>query len=214
MLSQPSNLGLCGSLANAYGPYDYRTDKDKLDIVEGAHFTIEVEQLIKGKGGYLGGDIDYTLRAFPNHHRALISMMRFGERVKLPRVPNARYDVECYFMRAIAFRPEDATVRMIYALFLRSKNRTDEAHRQLQAAQEYAGDSAFTHFNVGMVAMDIGDTERALQAAHRAMALGFTRTTLRDRLESAGKWREPVSSSGAASAPIAASAAGSGASAP
>src|SRR4051812_47506028 len=61
----------CGSLANPYGPFDYRTSKDKLDIVEGAHFTPDVETLRSGSTGSLGADIDYTLRTSPNHHRAL-----------------------------------------------------------------------------------------------------------------------------------------------
>ena len=35
----------CGSLENAYGPYDYRTDKDKLGVVEKFHFGLQQESL-------------------------------------------------------------------------------------------------------------------------------------------------------------------------
>jgi hypothetical protein len=67
----------CGPLENAYGPYDYRTDKAKLPIVLGAHFTPEVEALIRGATSTRPGhDIDYTLRAIPNNPRALYSMMQ------------------------------------------------------------------------------------------------------------------------------------------
>ena len=67
----------CGSLENAYGPYDYRTDRgNRLYLVESAHFTPVVESLISGLSGPLGAELDYTLRAFPNHHRALISDAR------------------------------------------------------------------------------------------------------------------------------------------
>ena len=66
VLAQSGNPA-CGPLANGYGPYDARKDPDKLPIVLGAHFTPQVEMLIKATTGYIGGDIDYTLRAIPNH---------------------------------------------------------------------------------------------------------------------------------------------------
>ena len=182
----------CGPLANAYGPYDYRTDRDKLPIVEAAHFTPEVESLIRGKSGYLGGDLDYTLRAFPNHHRALISMMRFGDRVKGPRVPSAQYDVECYFVRGVTFRPDDVTARMLFATFLNSKNRKPEALRQLELVRTLAGDNPFTHYNLGLVYFDVGAFDKALAQAHRAHELGFPRPELADKLKAANRWAEPM----------------------
>src|SRR4051794_26054278 len=68
----------CGSLANAYGPFDYRsTDKTALNMVEGPHFPPKVEALISGNSGPIGAELGYTLRAFPNHHRALLAVMRY-----------------------------------------------------------------------------------------------------------------------------------------
>ena len=101
----------CGSLQNAYGPFDYRNDKDKLGVVEAYHFSTEVASLIKGKSGSLGGDIDYTLRAFPNHPRALMAMVQLGWREKTTKVSGAQYSVECYLHRAIRFRDDDGTSR-------------------------------------------------------------------------------------------------------
>ena len=197
----------CGPLANAYGPYDYRTDKGYLPIVEGAHFTPEVEALIRGKGGYIGGDLDYTLRAFPNHHRALISMMRFGDRVKGPRAPNAQYDVECYFVRAVTFRPDDMTARMLFATFLTKNARKDEALKQLDLVLARAGDNPFTHYNLGLLYFDAGAHDKALIQAHRALELGFPRLELANQLKAANRWTEPVSPAAAASAPPASTAA-------
>lgn len=189
-----SGAAQCGDLANAYGPFDYRTDKgEKLHLVESAHFTPVVESLVRSVTGYIGGDIDYTLRAFPNHHRALLSMMRLGERLKTPRVPNTNYSVECYFVRAITFRSEDTTVRMIYAMFLNKNQRKREALEQLSATRQMAGDNGFTHYNLGLLYMDLGEPELALAEAHTAQALGFMRPELKDRLAAAGKWAEPAS---------------------
>jgi hypothetical protein len=190
----------CGPLANGYGPYDYRTDKPLLPIVEGAHFTAQVESLIKGNAGYLGGDLDYTLRAFPNHHRALVSMMRYGERVKARRAPNAQYDVECYFVRAITFRPDDTTVRMLYATFLSKQRRRDEALQQLAVAEKQVGDNPFSNYNLGLVYFEVNEFPKALKQAHIAMTMGFPRPELKDKLVAAGHWSEPLPAAAAAPA--------------
>lgn len=183
----------CGELENAYGPFDYRTDRDKLSIVEGAHFTRPVEMLVRGERGHLVQDLDYTLRAFPNHHRALASMVRLGDRQKVTRIAGSKWDVECYLERAVRFRPDDTTVRMLYASFLHPRQRKDEALSHLRVASEYARDNPFTHYNMGLVYLDLGEHGRALEHAQMAQALGFPRTELKDRLVAAGKWAEAAS---------------------
>ena len=184
----------CGPLKplGQYGPYDYRTDSDKLPIVLNHHFTPEVESLIRGKSGYLGADIDYTLRAIPNNHLALIAMMRLGERDKTSKPQGSNYSVECWFLRALQFRPDDGIVRMIYSTYLNSKGRIPEAKAQLKTARNYAKDNGFTHYNIGLHYFALKDYEQALVQAHKAIALGFLQMALRDQLQSVGKWTEPV----------------------
>jgi len=183
--------GSCGQLQNGYGPYDYRTDRDKLPIVEGAHFTPEVEALVRSVTGYIGGDIDYTLRAFPNHHRALLAMMRFGERTKSVQPPSAKYTIDCYFQRAVRFKPDDTTARMLFATYLHKNGRNAEANQQMEQTVALAGDNAFTRYNAGLVYLDLKNYDKALQQAHLAYGLGFTRPELREALKKAGKWVEP-----------------------
>lgn len=183
----------CGPLTNGYGPFDYRTDRDKLPIVTGAHFTPEVESLVRGNTSSTpGGDIDYTLRAIPNNHRALISMMRLGEKEKTPKPSGSRYTVECWFDRAIRFRPDDSIVRMIYSTYLNKNGRVPEATSQLETATTYAKDNAFTHYNIGLHYFDLQNYGQALIQAHKAIELGFTQTALRGKLQSVGKWTEPA----------------------
>ena len=198
MVTQPQMVlaqeegSVCGPLQNGYGPYDYRTDHDKLPIVLGAHFTPLVEQLIRGTTGPIGGDIDYTLRAIPNNPRALMSMMRLGEKEKTTQPSGSRYTVECWFDRAIRFRPDDSVVRMVYTMFLTKSNRKPEALRQLETVLALAKDNPLTYFNVGLLYLDIGESEKALVQAHKAMELGLPKTELRDKLQAIGKWQEPV----------------------
>lgn len=195
---------ICGQLQNAYGPYDYRTDRDKLPMVESAHFTAEVEALVRSVTGYIGGDIDYTLRAFPNHPRALLAMMRYGERTKSAQPPNAKFTVDCYFQRAVRFKPDDTTARMLFATYLHKNGRNAEANQQMEQTLALAGDNAFTRYNAGLVFLDMKNYEKALQQAHIAYELGFTRPELRQALKTAGKWVEPPA--GAASMPASAQA--------
>ena len=191
----------CGPIANAFGPFDYRTEKgNSLYLVESAHFTPAVEALIRGNAGYLGGDLDYTLRAFPNHHRALMSVMRYGEKTKSPQPPNLRYTVECYFVRALQFKPDDTIARLIYATFLGKNARVPEALQQLEQVSKLAQDNAFTHYNTGLVYFDLKQYDRALEQAHKAYALGFPQPELRDQLKAAGKWKDAPASVPAASA--------------
>lgn len=190
--SEPS---ACGSLANAYGPYDYRVDRDKLPLVLGAHFTPEVEALIRGKTSITpGGDIDYTLRAIPNNHRALLAMMRLGEKEKTHQPRGSRYSIECWFERAVRFRPDDTIARMLYSTFLGSKGRIPEASRQLEIATTYAKGNAFTHYNIGLHYFDLKNYDQALVQAHKAIELGFSPTLLHNQLQSVGKWSEPANS--------------------
>ncbi len=191
----PIQNSSCGPLNSPgqYGPYDARTDLDKLGIVLGRHFRPEVESLIRGTSSATpGGDIDYTLRAIPNHPKALLAMMRLGEKEKSPQPKDSRYTVECWFDRAIRFRPDDTMVRMIYTMFLTQNNRKPEALAQLEIVQKAAEDNAFTHQNVGLLYFDLGDYPQALLEAHKAIALGLDRPDLRGKLQAVGQWREPI----------------------
>lgn len=138
-------------------------------------------------------------------------MMRYGERTKSPQPPNVRYPVECYFLRAIRFQPDDTTVRMLYATFLQKQGREKEANAQLQQASVDAKDDAFTHYNIGLVYLDGKNYDEALRQAHRAYALGFPRMELKTRLQAAGHWREPQASPAAPASSVAPAAAASGA---
>ena len=194
----------CGSLKENYGPYDYRTERfGKLKVVENHHFAPQVESLVKGQSSYLGDDLSFVLRVSPNHHRALLSIMRYGEKTKSPQPPYLQYSIDCYFDRAIRFQPDDTVVRSLYAQYLIKTGRPNLAIPQLEAADSYAKDNPLSHYNIGLIYFELKDYGRALDQEHKAMRLGLTRPGLADALRSVNRWREP--SSQAASAPSAAS---------
>ncbi len=177
---------------DGFGPYDYRVNKNKLPIVENAHFTPGVEQLFERKTSFFGADIGYTLYRFPNHHRALSAMARLAKRERNDMPRGATYTVECYFERALRFRSDDAVARMLYADFLVQRGRSDDALKQLQVIRKVAGDNAMTHYNLGMIYAEAKQNDFALAEAHKAMALGLKWPGLREKLVKAGAWAEPA----------------------
>jgi len=190
--AQAQSGWFCGPLENGYGPFDYRsTPYDKREIVERFHFTPQVRSLSKGASTTkIGGDIGYTLHAFPNHPQALDAMARLGRKLNTGHPPGARYTVECYFERAIRFTPDDPQVRILYAHFLTQAKRTSEAKRQLILAEQAAPTRADLLYNLGLGFVDVGDFDKALAYAHRAYAAGIEIPGLRNRLKRAGQWRE------------------------
>ena len=178
----------CGSLQNAYGPFDYRDPEaraHKLEVVEKHHFTAEVESLVRGKSNFYAiGDIDYTLRAFPNHHRALNSVARYalqGGRFQSVSIPSA----DCYFQRAIAFRAEDDTVRMLYANYLAMRGDQIAAANQYEEALRLAPTSAEVNYNAGLFFVKQGDLARAKQHAKVAYDNGYPLPGLKSRIAAA-----------------------------
>lgn len=185
--------GKCGSLANGYGPFDYRTTfGEPKRLVEGAHFPPMVENLVKGHRGYLGGDIDYTLRAFPNHHRALLSMMNYRIRSKQDPPPNMRYTAECYFDRAVRFRPNDGAVKMLYGFYLLKLERNEEAISLFNEARGLIGEDPNLNYNLGLAYLKLKDYDKALEFAHKAYAGGFPLPGLKRLLQDKGHWVDPV----------------------
>lgn len=182
----------CGSLNNHYGPFDYRTSHQALEVVERGHFTPQVEALIRGKTGTIGSDIGYVLATSPNHHRALVTMAKLAERHHTNKPVGASYTIDCYFDRAIRFQPNDVIVRMIFADYLVRHSRNAEARSQLAIVNEHVGESGFTHYNMGLIYFDMKDYEAALSQAHKAHKFGYLRPELKNRLEKVGRWTDPA----------------------
>lgn len=199
---------VCGKIINHYGPFDYRSaNAQQRDIVERAHFDEGVQTLTKGKTGPFGADIDYTLSVFPNHPLALMVMERLAQKERR-EIPNgARFGMDCWYERALRWRPDDHIPRLLYANYLINKKRTDEALKQLDYVAESTQDNPIAQFNTGMLYLDMQAYDQGLRQAHRVLAMGFDRPELRNRLQAAGRWVEPPAD--AASAPVAAASAAS-----
>jgi tetratricopeptide (TPR) repeat protein len=178
----------CGTLKNSYGPFDYRTSGPQLEVVENFHFTPDVEQLRRGQSSYVGGDIDYTLRASPNHHRALVALTNLALRSNSAKPPGTGYTVDCYFERALRFANDDGLVRIIYGVYLYRTGKKKDALRTLEEARRFENDNPNLHYNLGLVYFDLHDIPHALESAQTAYRLGAQLPGLKNKLKAAGVW--------------------------
>lgn len=178
----------CGELENAYGPFDYADPQHRpyLPIVEGRHFTRRIETL---KSGNAMSDIDYTLRAFPNHHRALYAMAQYYLRNASGR--DGYYTPGCYFDRAMRFRPNDPVVRMIYGIYLQRRGDLKDALERYNEAFAKISDSVELNYNMGLLYIKLGNNEKALFHARKVYDKGYPLDGLKDMLKKKGIWSEP-----------------------
>ncbi len=175
-----------------FGPFDYlqrQSLQGQLNIVESYHFTPEVEQLIRGKTGDSPlGDLDYTLRAWPNHHRALYSVIQhrintFKQNTHL-RYPPA----ECYLQRAMRFSSKDTTVHMLYGILLQRTGRREQALKEYERACELDPNNVQAKYNLALLLVELKRYSEAKDYADKLYGRGFPLPGLRDKLKAAGQW--------------------------
>lgn len=181
----------CGDLKNGYGPFDFRsTPQSKLGVVEDFHFTEDVQALRRGATGHIGGDLDYLLRAVPNHPRGLLTMMKLSQKLRSPQPPGAHFPTECYFERAVRFQPDDGAAWALYAQYLYGEGKDKRALEMLERAATLAPDDAAISYNLGLVYAKAKRYDAALPLAQKAYSAGFPLPGLKKILSDAGKWTE------------------------
>lgn len=178
----------CRGVTPNLGPFDYTKaylHETELSLVQAAHFNSNVELLIKGakqKGNMLG-DIHYTLKAFPNHHRALNTVINY-------RMKNGPYSnnkgikqPECYFLRAINFAPKDDMSMMLYGLYLHKVNKLVDAEDMYKKALKINPNNLQAMYNYGLLALELGNLEQAKGFAKKVYAKGFVLKGLQRRID-------------------------------
>jgi Tfp pilus assembly protein PilF len=179
----------CGELGNSN---DYQDSEKKrlLAIVEQHHFTSNVENLRSGNSATIGGDLSYTLMMFPNHYRALAALANFTLKEKTLKPYGARYSVECFFDRAIRFKPTDSMVRMVYGNYLIKAGQPDKATEQFKIAVDLEPEDPTINYNLGLLYMQKKDYDLAKTHAKKAYELGFPLPGLKNQLIKVGKWED------------------------
>lgn len=182
----------CQGKSIGFGPYDYLWRAQfpaELEIVESAHFTPSVEKLEAGNTGRAIADIGYTIMAWPNHHRALHSSMKY--RMGLKTWPENAYDppAECQLQRAIKFSPNDPIPYMMYGLMLHKSKQYEKALFVYTAANRLKPDDILTLYNMGLTQVELKQYDAAVKTAETVYAAGMPLPGLKNKLIAAGQWQ-------------------------
>ena len=186
---------ICKGGTENFGPYDYlqrHTLTAELGIVEQYHFGPQVEQLVAGMRTGLErdvlGDLSYTLKAWPNHHRALNSIIQY-QIIKRGNKRNTRFPpAECYLERAIKFSPKDGITRMLYANFLQRTGHKKRAFVQYEQALALKPKNIQIKYNFALLLVDLKKYEQAHEYAFELYSKGFPLPGLKNKLKKTGHW--------------------------
>lgn len=176
-----------------YGPYDYlqRGNLTKeLFLVETAHFTPPVENLVHGSSAATPEhDLDYTLRAWPNHHRALLSIIKYQINIQKKLMPGKLgTPPECYLQRAIKFSPEDAVSYSLYGYYLRKMERLVDAVKYYENALALDSENPKIAYAFSLLLIDLKRYEDAVKYAKIAYQNKQTPKGLMKKLQNLRVW--------------------------
>ena len=188
----PADLA-CGPLGrpNWSGPYDYTDPNERkmLTPVEQHHFRENTQRLQpEPTGKPPGTNLDFVLRWYPNHYPALNLMARLAEKEKTDHPAGATYSAECYFKRAIQFRPNDPALHLLYGNYLVQKDRLTDAKAAYERSEQLHPDNPELAYNFGLLYFKLKDYDKSREYAKKAYDGGMTFPGLRDKLRRSGHW--------------------------
>jgi len=96
------------------------------------------------------------------------------------------YTVDCWFQRAKEFAPDDGMVWMIEGMHHHRRGDTRKGIEAMREGLERNPNNANIHYNLGLLYLDAGQPQQALNHAREAYERGFPLQGLRQRLRSAG----------------------------
>ena len=190
-----------------YGPYNYYDSKNhikgaggvtgglknetRITIVTKYHLNSNIVRLTKGQTGtHISGDLDYTLRALPNHPVALDTISRFEIRqasspdfkAKQKAMP---YSAECYFQRALKiFGYNQPQTYMLWGLHKYREKKYQEAIEYFNKAESLGFNSADLAYYFGLTYLKLGDINKAQKYSDIAYSMGYQLPGLKKMLES------------------------------
>lgn len=135
-------------------------------------------------------DIDFTLRVWPNHVRGLQALIEY---TIAGGKPYSFQPAECYFVSAKQFYDDDVNVHMLEGLYYWKMQKYQQAKQAYRAALDIDPNSVDANYNYGLMCLELKDYSEALKHAHVAYSAGYPLAGLRKRLQAAGQWRDPES---------------------
>lgn len=172
------------------GPYDYlnKSHQTLYNMIEEFHFTESVAKLIRGSSSTPMGDIDFVLRAIPNHHPALNSATTFSLRHKRYPPGEKGLPAECYLQRAINFAPRDPFPAKLYGYYLHEKKHYKQALEANLVTMKLLPNDAMLRYNTGLLLVQLKRYKKAMEMARPLYDAGLDLPGLKNKLIRAGAW--------------------------
>lgn len=196
------DLSSCGLWTGFYGPIDYRSaGKVVRNRVESHHFNAFMPKFLSWSvlspfDNTISANLAYTLRAFPNHQVALLTMDQIGRRLHTESIPGGEMPLECWYLRALQTVPDDPAVRALYGVYLAWRNRKEEARLNLEIGEKGACMQRSLQYQIGLARFQLGDYEAAQRNAMRASRLGLPLDALKRQLVAAKRWDDKLQLTG------------------
>jgi len=131
------------------------------------------------------------LNAWPNHHRALLSVVRYQLKIneKLSKDSPLSSAPECYFQRAANFSPTDGVTKSLYGYYLRKIGRLKEAATLYEEAIKLAPGISKIEYAYSLLLIDLKKYDQALVHAKNAYKHGTPPPGLKKKLMALGVWK-------------------------
>lgn len=146
------------------------------------------------------GEVIFTYTGLPRD-----SPMIAPTYITLAQICSERGESACALdnlQKAIEVRPDDSAPYSALAVFYRKQKKLNLAKETLlQGDKAMEGKSAEIHYNLGLIYLELGEIDSALERAHAAYAMGYPLPGLKTRLEKIGKWTEPTAPAPGSSEP-------------
>lgn len=177
----------CRGALIPFGPFDYLDRarfEGELFITEEYHLTPEILKLQQATTTTAINDIQYTLMAWPNHHKALYAAYEYRllNRGEFRRDINAPSPVECHLQRAINFSPQDPVPYMILGLLLHEWELYEDALKSFRKANALMPNDVITLYNLGLTLVELEKYEEAREVANQVYSTDFPLPGLRNKL--------------------------------
>lgn len=166
--------------------YDYfhpgRHGGQLLHNVEQAHLVPGIRQLAEGDFRHAHNSLDFVLRWYPNHPRALNLYSQLAMKRGQPDSALAYLDY------ALRFRPRDLSTHIIYGIHRYRMGDFRKAAGRFREALDLDPQSAEAHYNLGLTYVELREYDKARAQARKAYDLGYPLPGLREKLRDRGEW--------------------------
>lgn len=168
---------------DSLGPWDYTNPDTHVNLprVEGSYFPPHVENLSTNPTQDAISAAK-TLRIYPNHHRALYTVMRYYREYPNLDSSNKLYTMECLFKRANFFAPKDPMVYMLNGMYYHWNSDFAGSKTKYLQAYELDPENPQVNYNLGLMYYDQGDYESSAKHAEIAYDGGYPLQGLRKKL--------------------------------